>query len=86
MERIDISYGGERYSTGDRTFEQLSSEIREALAAGAGWIAVNDGEGARRTAHLLVTPGVPIALIPLPERVGGGDEEEEDFASTLVPS
>lgn len=82
MQRIDISYGGEHYSTGDRSFEELSAEIREALSLGAGWVAVNDGEGARRTAHLLITPGVPIALIPVPDPPAGeppGDEYPELF-------
>ena len=79
MQRIDISYGGEHYSTGDRTFEQLSAEIREALSEGVGWIAVNDGEGARRVAHLLITPGVPLALIPVPEGPASDGTPDEDF-------
>jgi len=67
MKRIDIHYGGELYSIGDTSFEDMQQAVDDAVAAGHGWIEVNDGEGAPRTAHLLITPGVPIALIPIPE-------------------
>lgn len=83
MQRIDISYGGEHYSTGDRSFEQLSAEIREALSEGIGWIEVNDGDGERRTAHLLITPGVPLALVPVPEGPAHDGTPDEDFPALL---
>lgn len=66
MKRIDIIYGGEHYSVGGRDFEELQTEITRGLAAGVHWLAVNDGEGAPRLAYLLLTPGTPIALIPIP--------------------
>jgi hypothetical protein len=83
VQRIDISYGGEHYSTGDRSFEQLSAEIREALSEGIGWIEVNDGDGERRTAHLLITPGVPLALVPVPEGPAHDGTPDEDFPALL---
>ena len=67
MKRIDIYYGGERYSVGQRTFEELAAEVKAALDAGGDWIKVNDGDGAPRTAYLLITPGVSVAIVPIPE-------------------
>lgn len=75
MKRIDVHYGGEQYSIGEETYEEIAGQIAAALASGYGWITVNDGEGAPRPAHLLISPGVPIALIPIP------DAPEEDGAA-----
>ena len=66
MKRIDVFYGGSHYSVGRRELAPLQAEIA-ALATEGGWLLVNDGEGARRDSYLWVTPGVPIALIPLPD-------------------
>ncbi|WP_405373004.1 MULTISPECIES: hypothetical protein [unclassified Microbacterium] len=73
MKRIDIRYGGANYSVGGETMEKLQSEIARGLAGETVWLCVNDGEGVRRDAHLLVAPGVPIALIPIadPDDLGG---------------
>ncbi|AZS42921.1 hypothetical protein BWL13_00462 [Microbacterium oleivorans] len=67
MARIDISYGGQRYSVGNRTLEELHREIRQGARDGQYWLAVNDGEGSVSPAYLFITPGVPIAVIPVPE-------------------
>jgi hypothetical protein len=85
MKRIDIVYGGEHYSVGGRDFETLRAEIETGLAGGVHWLLVNDGEGAPRWAHLLLTPGVPLAVIPIPDdapEVAGGslwDAEGHDI-------
>jgi hypothetical protein len=63
--RIDIIYGGHAYSVGQRTLEALRSDVERALAQGSGWIEVNDGEGSPQAAHLLITPGVDLAILPL---------------------
>ncbi|MFF2369121.1 hypothetical protein [Agromyces sp. NPDC058110] len=80
MKRIDIRYGGDQYSVGGRELVELVAEVEQGLAAGAPfWIVVNDGEGFRRDAHLLITAGTPIAFIPIadPEaRVEGPDGPE----------
>jgi hypothetical protein len=34
---------------------------------GTHWLKVNDGEGMSRAAHLLLTPGVPLAIVPIPD-------------------
>jgi len=66
MKRIDIRYGGDTYSVGGRDLEELRQEILTGLDSGKYWLIVNDGEGMRRDAQLLITPGVPISLIPIP--------------------
>jgi len=76
MKRIDIYYGGEHYSVGGRRLEDLRGEVEAGLAAGSYWLEVNDGEGMMRAAHLLVTPGVPLAIVPIPDELPelGADE------------
>lgn len=78
MKRIDIHYGGQLYSVGERSAEEITEEIRAAIVAGHGWLDVNDGEGAPRPARLLITPGVPVALIPIPEPPA--DSEDVPFS------
>ncbi|MGC5172263.1 hypothetical protein ACPW96_16490 [Micromonospora sp. DT81.3] len=75
MKRIDIRYGGDTYSVGGRDLEELRQEILTGLDSGKYWLIVNDGEGMRRDAQLLITPGVPISLIPIPspEEEAAGD-------------
>lgn len=67
MKRIDIVYGGEHYSVGGRDLAELRSEIEKGLRSGIHWLEVNDGEGATRTAYLALTPGTPIAVVPIPD-------------------
>ena len=85
MKRIDIHYGGELYSVGETSYEDLVDQIRQALENGHGWLDVNDGEGAPRPAHLLIAPGVPISLIPIPEPPGD-EQGEVDPAVPFSPS
>ena len=66
MKRIDIYYDGEHYSVGGRRLDDLLREVEAGLAKGFFWLEVNDGEGTMRPAHLLITPGVPLAVIPIP--------------------
>jgi len=72
MKRIDISYGGQLYSVGGRTVEEVRTEVERAVAAGGAWMRVNDGEGARRDALLFVAPGTPVAIIPIPDEMPFG--------------
>lgn len=67
MKRIDIFYAGEHYSVGGREIEAIRSEIERGMEGGCHWLEVNDGEGAPRTAYLLISPGVPLALVPIPD-------------------
>lgn len=77
MKRIDIYYGGSHYSVGGRKVEDLRNEIEVGLTTGTHWLVVNDGEGMKREAQLLLTPGVPLAIVPIPE-------EESDLAPDRV--
>jgi hypothetical protein len=74
MKRIDIFYGGEHYSVGGVDFDALQSDIEAIIVRGGGWLLVNDGEGEVREAYLYLSPGVSIAIVPVPER---GDAEGE---------
>jgi hypothetical protein len=81
MKRIDVIYGGEHYSIGGRDFDELKREIADGVTRGVHWLLVNDGEGAPRPAHLLISPGVPIAVIPIPDdapEVAGGSMWDSD--------
>ena len=69
MKRIDIHYGGGQYSVGGREVADLRREVAEAVGSGHGWLEVNDGEGDVRTAFLLLAPGVPVALVPIPDEL-----------------
>ena len=81
MKRIDIVYGGQLYSVGGRDPQEVLDEIAEGVKRGAHWLRVNDGEGLRRDALLLITAGVPIAVIPIP-----GDQEPDRGGRTTPPS
>ena len=75
MKRIDIYYGADHYSVSGRELEELQNEIAAGLVAGVHWLAVNDGEGELRQAFLLITPGVPLSIVPIPDHSpeAGGD-------------
>lgn len=75
MKRIDIIYGGEHYSVGGRDLAELRQEIEAGLAGGIHWLEVNDGEGAMRRAYLSLTPGTPIAVVPIPGDGADGDDD-----------
>lgn len=67
MKRIGIIYAGRDFSIGQEDFDRMKAEIEEAHRAGvATWITVNYGEGRPQPAELLVGPGIPIALMPIP--------------------
>lgn len=71
MKRIDIYYGGDHYSLGGRGYDDLRKEIEEGMKRGPYWLEVNDGEGQMRAAHLLLTPGVALAIVPVPDENPG---------------
>jgi hypothetical protein len=63
VKRIEIFYGGEIYTVGATDYDELRGRITGAVLAGHGWLRVNHGSGSAATADLLVTPGVPIAIL-----------------------
>ena len=72
MKRIDIRYGGDVYSVGGRDLEELRQEILTGLDSGKYWLTSTTARGCGGTPQLLITPGVPICLIPIPSPDGGG--------------
>lgn len=78
MKRIDIYYGGEHYSVGGRQLADLQEEVVTGLESGSHWLEVNDGEGMMRAAHLLITRGVPLAIVPIPDDDGSGPAPTAD--------
>ena len=73
MKRIDIYYGGEHYSVGGRDLADVTREIVEGVTSGPRWLEVNDGEGEVRTAFLLLSAGVPLAVVPIPDESVGAE-------------
>jgi hypothetical protein len=69
VKRIDIEYGGRSFSVGGKDLGTVMAAIDDALNGGDHWVRVNDGEGAPRDAFLLITPGTPVAVVPI-----AGDE------------
>ncbi len=67
MKRIGIIYAGSQFSIGEQDYDGLKAEIEAAHSEGRpAWIVVNHGEGRPQRAELLVGPGIPIALLPIP--------------------
>ncbi|MCU1480877.1 MAG: hypothetical protein JWQ19_1663 [Subtercola sp.] len=82
MKRINIVYGGQPYSIGGRDLDSVLSEIGLGLqSTEPRWLTVNYGEGVPRTAHLLLTTGIDIAVIPVP----GVDEDAEQESAEPPP-
>jgi hypothetical protein len=88
MKRVNILYDGAQYSVGQADVEAIKAEIEQAHVAGrARWITVNFGEGRPQPADLLVGPGIPVSIVPIPSDdvpVAGGDAAEEHGATDLI--
>ncbi|MHA6694392.1 hypothetical protein [Homoserinimonas sp. A520] len=66
MKRIDVIYGGIRYTIANREVAELKAEITDAVTSGIPhWLPVNHGEGTLHEAELLITAGVDIAVMGL---------------------
>lgn len=80
MKRVDVIYGGIRYSIPSRDPDGLKAEISEALTSGEPyWLAVNHGEGTLQKADLLITRGVDLSVMGLDPDVQD-DRSEGDVA------
>jgi hypothetical protein len=79
VKRSLIHYGGEEYVLG-----QAPEDVRRAVDAitanGVGWLEVGFGRGELRPAHLLVAPGVPLAIIDANDPVDTSTGSAEDVA------
>ncbi len=68
MKRIDIYYGVDHYSVAGRDLDEVMEQIRAGVgSAEPVWMPVNLGEGTLRPASILLTPGVPITVVPEPD-------------------
>lgn len=89
MKRVNIMYGGAQYSVGQADLEAIKAAIEEAYATGAArWITVNFGEGRPQPADLLVGPGIPVSIIPIPsddDVPGDAEERAEVEARRTAP-
>jgi hypothetical protein len=67
VKRVNIMYGGAQYSVGQADVEAIKEAIDRAHERGlADWITVNFGEGRPQPAQLLVGPGIPVSIVPIP--------------------
>ncbi|MET0888215.1 MAG: hypothetical protein ABWX92_17390 [Mycetocola sp.] len=64
MKRIEVIYGGVKYTIPNRELADVQREITEAIAEDSlHWLEANSGEGILEPAHLLITAGIPIAVV-----------------------
>ncbi|MGW9182193.1 hypothetical protein [Agromyces sp. NPDC055661] len=86
MKRIGIIYAGRDFSIGQEDFDRMKEEIEAAHRDGvATWIRVNHGEGRPQPAELLIGPGIPIAILPIPpDLVEPAAPGEVDAAAAAV--
>ncbi|MRX44123.1 hypothetical protein [Agromyces kandeliae] len=82
MKRVNIMYDGAQYSVGEADVEAIKEAIERAHERGrADWITVNYGEGRPQPAQLLVGPGIPVSIVPIPADdplPGDADAEAEE--------
>ncbi|RFA18054.1 hypothetical protein [Subtercola boreus] len=82
MKRINLFYGGQPYSVGNRDLDELLAEIAAGLGSDeTRWLSVNVGEGRPRQALLALTRGIDIAVIPVPAL----DEEPDEVSNESPP-
>lgn len=89
MKRIGIIYAGRDFSIGQEDFDQMRETIESAYRNGiATWITVNHGEGRPQPAELLVGPGIPIVLMPIPadSPTTGEPQESADVTQPPLPA
>ena len=64
MKRIEVIYGGVKYTIPNRDLADVQKEITDAIAEGSvHWLEANSGEGILEPAHLLIGNGVPIVVV-----------------------
>ena len=64
MKRVEVVYGGVKYTIPNRELEDVRNEVTDAIASGTlHWLQANSGEGILEPAYLLVAAGVPIVVV-----------------------
>jgi hypothetical protein len=61
--RVEIVYDSQEYSIGNRDAASVRAEVEKALRSGEPyWLEVQRGEGEYTPAHLLIVPGIGLAV------------------------
>jgi hypothetical protein len=64
VKRLEVLYGGGKYTIPNRELADVQKEITDAMASGAPhWLEANSGEGIVEPAYLLITTGIPVAVV-----------------------
>lgn len=64
MKRIEVVYGGVKYTIPNRDLDDVRNEIADAMASGSlHWLEANSGEGILEPAYLLISAGVPVVVV-----------------------
>ena len=64
MKRIEVIYGGVKYTIPNRDIADVQKEITDAIAGNSlHWLEANSGEGILEPAHLLISAGIPVAVV-----------------------
>ena len=64
MKRIEVIYGGVKYTIPNRSIADVQKEITDAIAGDSlHWLEANSGEGILEPAHLLISAGIPVAIV-----------------------
>jgi hypothetical protein len=68
VNRILVNYCGRDYTIGNRSLDDVKAEIAAGLDSGqAAWLEVAYGAGKPVPCYLLLSPGVPIAVVEFPK-------------------
>ncbi|HEV7848391.1 MAG TPA: hypothetical protein VGO88_03575 [Mycetocola sp.] len=64
MKRIEVLYGGGKYTIPNRDIADVQKEITDALMSGSPhWLEANSGEGILEPAYLLIASGITVAVV-----------------------
>jgi hypothetical protein len=68
VNRLLVVYGGRDYVIGNRSLADVEAEIAAGIDSGkVAWLNVAFGAGKPTPCRLLLTAGVPIAVVEFPE-------------------
>jgi len=63
MRRVRLVYGGREFTIPEAEAGDVRQRIEAALAGGDPWLRAVAGQGRGADAHLLITPGTPLAVL-----------------------
>jgi hypothetical protein len=75
VKRIEVLYGGGKYTIPNRDLADVQREITDAMVSGSPhWLEANSGEGALEPAYLLITAGITVAVVDVMATVTSGSD------------